>query len=108
MAEQGWAPSVVTQVHLQDLMSQGFKIATELATCRVPEDRTSPARAEGYMVAFAVFYEGGGVSCAIAPILPLTTTVIWPKAAQSDLLRELVHRNLCDSVRCLLGDSPPF
>jgi hypothetical protein len=45
---------------LQVLMSQGFKIATELATCRVPEDRTSPARAEGYMVAFAVFYEGGG------------------------------------------------
>jgi hypothetical protein len=40
-------------------VSQGFLIVVELLTCRVPEDPTSPTLAEGYMVAFAVFYEHG-------------------------------------------------
>jgi hypothetical protein len=51
MAEQGWIPSEVTQAHLQDLMSQGFMTAVELATCHVPEDPASPASAGGYVVA---------------------------------------------------------
>jgi hypothetical protein len=33
--------------------------AAELATCRVPEDLTSPAPAEGYVVTFVAFYERG-------------------------------------------------
>jgi hypothetical protein len=44
-------------MHLQVLVSQGFKMAAELATYRVHEDPASPAMAEGYVVAFLVFYE---------------------------------------------------
>jgi hypothetical protein len=33
--------------------------AVELATCHVPEDPTSPAPTERYVVAFVVFYEWG-------------------------------------------------
>jgi hypothetical protein len=49
--------SEVTQEHLQNLMSQGYMIAVELATCRVLEDPTSPALVRGYVVACAAFYE---------------------------------------------------
>jgi hypothetical protein len=59
MVEQGWTPSEVTQVHLHDLVNQGFMMAVELATYRVPEDPASPASAEEYIVVFAVFYEWG-------------------------------------------------
>jgi hypothetical protein len=59
MAEQGWTPSEVAQVHLYDLMSQGFMMVVELTTCRVPEDPASPALMEGYVVVFIVFYEQG-------------------------------------------------
>jgi hypothetical protein len=43
-------------MHLQVLVSQGFKMVAELATYRVHEDPASPAMAEGYVVAFLVFY----------------------------------------------------
>jgi hypothetical protein len=56
MAEQGWKPLEVTQVHLQDLVSQGFMTVAQLMTCRVPEDHASPASLEGYVVTFAAFY----------------------------------------------------
>jgi hypothetical protein len=37
--------------------------AVELATCRVPEDPSSPVPVRGYIMAFTVFYEQGfGVS----------------------------------------------
>jgi hypothetical protein len=32
-------------------------MATELATCRVPEDPAFPTPAEGYVVTFVEFYE---------------------------------------------------
>jgi hypothetical protein len=54
MVEQGWATFVA---HLQDLVSQGFMTAAELATCHVPEDPTSPTPVEGYVVTFVAFYE---------------------------------------------------
>jgi hypothetical protein len=57
MAEQGWIPSEVTQAHLQDLGSQGFMMAAELATCRVPEDPASPVPVRGYVLACTAFYE---------------------------------------------------
>jgi hypothetical protein len=44
-------------VHLQDLVSQGFMMAAELATCRVPEEPASPAPAEGFILPFAGLYE---------------------------------------------------
>jgi hypothetical protein len=43
----GFTASVVTQKHLQNLMSQGYMTAVELATCHVPEDPTSPALVGG-------------------------------------------------------------
>jgi hypothetical protein len=57
MVELGWTMSEVTQEHLQNLMSQGYMIAVELATCRVLEDPTSPALVRGYVVACTAFYE---------------------------------------------------
>jgi hypothetical protein len=57
MAEQGWITSEVTQEHLQNLMSQGYMMAVELVTCRVPEDPTSPVLVGGYVMACAAFYE---------------------------------------------------
>jgi ribulose bisphosphate carboxylase small subunit len=42
MAELGWIASEVTEEHLQNLVSQGYIMAMELATCRVPEDPASP------------------------------------------------------------------
>jgi hypothetical protein len=40
----GWTPSKVMQAHLQNLVSQGFMMAVELATYHVPKDATSPQR----------------------------------------------------------------
>jgi hypothetical protein len=57
MAEQGWTPSEVMQAQLQNLMSQGFMTAAELVTCCLPDDPTPPMPVEGYVVAFAPFYE---------------------------------------------------
>jgi hypothetical protein len=59
MVEQGWIPSEVTQVHLQDLVSQGFMMAVEHLTCHVLKDPTSPMLAGGYVVACASFYKRG-------------------------------------------------
>jgi hypothetical protein len=59
MAEMGWTVSDVTQEHLQKLVSQGYMMVAELATCRVPEDPASPIQAGGYVVACVVFYERG-------------------------------------------------
>jgi hypothetical protein len=59
MAELDWAASEVTQEHLQNLMSQGYMIAMELATCRVSEDPTSPTLVGGYVVVCMMFYKRG-------------------------------------------------
>jgi hypothetical protein len=47
MAELGCSASMVMQEHLQNLMSQGYMTAAELATCRVPKDPGSPAPVGG-------------------------------------------------------------
>jgi hypothetical protein len=44
MAELGCPVPVVTREHLQNLVSQGYMTAVELATCRVPTDPVSPPR----------------------------------------------------------------
>jgi hypothetical protein len=41
------------------LMSQGYMTATELATCHVSEDPTSPTLMKGYVMACVEFYERG-------------------------------------------------
>jgi hypothetical protein len=59
MAELGWTVLEVTQEHLQNLVSQGYTMAVELATCRVPEDPASPVQAGAYVVACVAFYKRG-------------------------------------------------
>jgi hypothetical protein len=39
-----------------------------------------------------------GIRCAVTPIPPLTTIVLWPGATQFDPLENLAHCSLCDSV----------
>jgi hypothetical protein len=56
MAESIWPALEVTQEHLQNLVSQGYMIAAELATCRLPEDPSSIVPG-GYVVACAALYE---------------------------------------------------
>jgi hypothetical protein len=55
MAESGWTTSLVMKEHLQNLVSQGYMTAVELATCHVPKDPAPPASTGGYVVACAVF-----------------------------------------------------
>jgi hypothetical protein len=57
MAELGWTTSEVTQEHLQNLISQGYMTATELATCHVPKDPAFPVSVEGYVMVCTMFYE---------------------------------------------------
>jgi hypothetical protein len=57
MAELGWLAPVVMREDLQNLVSQGYMTAVELATYRVPTDLVSPAPATGYVVACSVFYK---------------------------------------------------
>jgi hypothetical protein len=60
------------QDHLQSLVSHGFMTVMELVAYRMPEDPTSPAPVEGYVVAFVVFYKWGfGVSSHRFPRSPL-------------------------------------
>jgi hypothetical protein len=44
MEELGWTLSEVTQEHLQNLVSQWYMTAVDLATCRMPEDPASPVQ----------------------------------------------------------------
>jgi hypothetical protein len=48
-----------TQEHLQNLISQEYMIAVELATCRVPADPASPTLVGGYVMACMTYYERG-------------------------------------------------
>jgi hypothetical protein len=59
MAELGWLVSEIIAEHLQNLVSQGYMSAVELATCRVPTNPASPALAVGYVIACSSFYERG-------------------------------------------------
>jgi ribulose bisphosphate carboxylase small subunit len=55
MVELSWPTPVVTQEHLQNLVSQGYMIAVELATCRVPVDPASPTTVVGFIVVCLAF-----------------------------------------------------
>jgi hypothetical protein len=59
MTELGWSALVVTGEHLQNLVSQGYMIVAELATCHVPTDPTSPTPVAGYIVVCSMSYERG-------------------------------------------------
>jgi hypothetical protein len=59
MAETSWPMSETTQENLQNLVSQGYMIPVELATCRVPVDPASPAPVGGYVMPCMAFYEQG-------------------------------------------------
>jgi hypothetical protein len=55
----GWLALVVTREHQQNLVSQGYMTAAELATCHIPACHASPALAVGYVVACSAFYKQG-------------------------------------------------
>jgi hypothetical protein len=57
MVVLGWTTSEVTQEHLQNLVSQGYMIVAELATCCVPKFPVSPAPVGGYIMACVEFYD---------------------------------------------------
>jgi hypothetical protein len=57
MAEMSWSTPETMQEHLQNLISQGYMTAAELATYRVPADPASPGPVGGYIMEWAAFYE---------------------------------------------------
>jgi hypothetical protein len=59
MAELGWSALEVLQGHMQNLISQEYMTATELATCCVPVNPASPSPAGGFVMACMVFYDRG-------------------------------------------------
>jgi hypothetical protein len=59
MVELGWPTSKLMQEHLKNLISQGYMIAAELATSRMPEDPSSPTPVRGYVVVCMAFYKRG-------------------------------------------------
>jgi hypothetical protein len=59
MVELGWTMSEPMHIHLQNLVSQGYMIVAELATCHVSEDPTAPTPVGRYVVVCKVFYEQG-------------------------------------------------
>jgi hypothetical protein len=59
MAELGWPTSEIMTKHLQNLVSQGYMSAVELATCHVPAAPMSPSPVVGYVVACSSFYKRG-------------------------------------------------
>jgi hypothetical protein len=94
MVESGWTASEVMLEHLQNLVSQGYKTTTELATCHVSKDPASPASIGG----------GGEMSwCAITPIFPPSIAVLWPGATSFDPLEDLAYGGLRDPMRVLYG-----
>jgi hypothetical protein len=97
MAKQGWITSEVTQEHMQDLVSQGYMMAVEVATCRVPEDPSSSMSLGGVHRGLSNVLRAG-VRCAITLISLLFAAVLWPGAASLDPLEDLAHSVLCDHV----------
>jgi hypothetical protein len=61
MVELGLPSLKVTQERLQNLMSQGYITALEMATYHVPQNATSPVPVGEYVMACVVFYEWGFV-----------------------------------------------
>jgi hypothetical protein len=59
MVELSWSVPETTQEHLQNLVSQGYMTAVELATCHVPVGPTSHVPVGGYIVVCPVFYKQG-------------------------------------------------
>jgi hypothetical protein len=57
MAKLCWTQLEVMQEHLQNLMSDRYMRAVELATYRVPKDPAPPAPAGRYVMVCMVFYE---------------------------------------------------
>jgi hypothetical protein len=107
MAELGWTASEVTQEHLQNLMSQGYMTAVELATCCVSEDPTSPALVAGYVMVCTAFYEQGfGVSShQFLHSLLLFYGLELHQLTPSGILHMAAFVNLCEAY---MGIEPHF
>jgi hypothetical protein len=104
MAELGLPTSEVMQEHLQNLMSQGYMTAVELATCHVPEDPASLVPVGGGVRRGVHGVLRAGICCAITPISPLVVAVLWLGTSALDPLEDFAYGGLCDLVRDLYGD----
>jgi hypothetical protein len=99
MAGLGWSMSVVMQEHLQNLVSLGYITATELATCRVPKDPTSPISTWGGGVRHGVRdVLRGRIRCAIPAISSLLDAVLQLGNASLDSFGDLAYGSLRDPV----------
>jgi hypothetical protein len=105
MEEQDWTPSKVMHAHLQNLVS--LMTATELTTCHVPEDPTSPVPIEGYVVAFVAFYMWGFG----APSHQFLCSLLQPYSQElhnlilSEILQIMAFVTLCEAY---IGIDPHF
>jgi hypothetical protein len=90
MAQPGWLASEIMQEHLQNLVSQGYMTAAELATCHVPMDPVFP-------VSVWIWY-------TVTPIPSLASIVLWLGAASFDSFRDLAYCGFRNLVRGLHGD----
>jgi hypothetical protein len=103
MVESGWTASEVTLEHLQNLVSQGYKTTTELATCHVSKDPTSPASIGGGGCHGVCGVLQAKIWCAITPISSPSAAVLWPGATSFDPLEDLAYGGLRDPMRVLYG-----
>jgi hypothetical protein len=71
MAEPSWPALEVTREHLQKLVSKGYMIAAEFATCPVPVDPASPALTKG------LFMSEDLVCCRIGSSTPCSSPMVW-------------------------------
>jgi hypothetical protein len=94
MVELGWTTLEVTQEHMQNLMSEGYMTAVELATYHMPKDPASPH--SGGRIHHGVHgILRARIWCAIALISPLSAAILWHGTASLDRLKDLAHGGLC-------------
>jgi hypothetical protein len=85
------------QEHLQNLVSQGYMMAAELTTCRVPGDPNISCSGGGIRHGMHNILRAG-ISYAITLISLLFAVVLWLQIASHDPFGDLAHGGLCDHV----------
>jgi hypothetical protein len=98
MVESGWTMSKVTQEHLQNLVSRGYMIVAELATCLLPVDPAFPAPVGGVRRGMCNILRAR-MHCAVTLISPFVTAVLWIGAASFDSFRDPAYGSHHDPVR---------
>jgi hypothetical protein len=91
-----WSASVITQEHLQNLVSLAYMAAVELATYRVPKDHVSPVPRGICRGMHCV--PRARIQCAVPPISLLLVVVLQLGDASLDSFRDLAYGGLHDLV----------